>query len=93
MLYAEKQGARYTKKFAWSPPLIQAVQSVWYWELLLKRSKGQLIAQSIDITRHAAGLPLHPNDYFNRPTIIENLRAARALKRHCQKKDVPLRHA
>jgi exonuclease III len=92
MIHAERQGGKYTKKYDWSPTLIQAVQTVRYWELLLKRSKGQLVAQStIDITRHAAGLPLYSNDYFNRPTIVSKLRAARLWKRSCQKNHVPLR--
>jgi hypothetical protein len=92
MIHAERQGGKYTKKYDWSPTLIQAVQTVRYWELLLKRSKGQQVAQStIDITRHAAGLPLYSCDYFNRPLIVSKLREARQWKKSCQKNHVPLR--
>ncbi len=60
---AEKvTGTKYTKKFDWSPPLIQAVQAVQYWKLLLKCSKGIWVAQStINATHAAAGLPIVTN--------------------------------
>jgi hypothetical protein len=91
MIHAERQGGKYTKRYDWSPTLIQAVQTVKYWELLLKRSKGQQVAQStIDITRHAAGLPLYSCNYFNPPIIVSKLRAARQWKRSYQRNHVPL---
>ncbi len=41
MIYAERNsGNKHTKRFHWSPPLIQAVQAVRYWQHLLNRSKG-----------------------------------------------------
>jgi hypothetical protein len=40
-LYAERQIARkYTKKYVWSPKLMQAVQGVRYWRLRLKWAIG-----------------------------------------------------
>jgi len=47
MLYAERScSKRYTKRFEWSPALIQRVETVRYWRLLLKRSKGLSIRPS-----------------------------------------------
>ncbi len=64
------------------PPMIQAVQAVRYWNLLLKRSKGGWVAQStIDITHAAAGIPLIAPNLLDRPSIVRNLREAKAYKR------------
>jgi hypothetical protein len=74
MVYAEGKGVKCTNKFDWSPTLIQTVQAKRYWQLLLKRSKGQLVAQStIDITQHAAGLPLYSCDFYDQPAVVFNL--------------------
>ncbi len=93
MRFAEKTSStKHSNRYDWSPPLIQAVQAVRYWQLLLKRSKGKLVAQStIDLTRAAADLPLIPNARFDRPTIVIYLREARKLKQTLQKTSVPLR--
>jgi hypothetical protein len=94
MRFAEKSsGKKYSNKYDWSPPIIQAVQAVRYWQLLLKRSKGGLVAQStIDNTHAAAGLPLVlPDHRFDRPTIVIYLREARKLKRSLTTNHIPLR--
>jgi hypothetical protein len=93
MRFADKMaGTKHTNKFDWSPPLIQAVQAVWYWQLLLNRSKGHLVAQStIDQTRAAAGSPLVPNLKLDRPTIVAYLREARKYKKSLEKNHAPLR--
>ncbi len=82
MRFADKKaGTKYSAKYDLSPPLIQAVQAVGYWQLLLKRSKGQPVTQStIDLTYSAAGLPLIPLKRIYRPTIVISLREAIKLK-------------
>jgi hypothetical protein len=48
MLYAERScSKKYTKYFEWSPGLIQAVETVRFWHLLLKRSKGLPISYTM----------------------------------------------
>jgi hypothetical protein len=47
MLLAEQRcSKRYTKRFEWSPHLITLVETVRYWRLQLKRSKGLPIKPS-----------------------------------------------
>jgi hypothetical protein len=87
MVHAERSGPKFTNTYDWSPPLIQAIQSVRYWRLLLKRSKGQRVAQStIDRTREAAGLPLYSSDQYTRLYIVNRLREA-LLTRHSLRKN------
>jgi hypothetical protein len=93
MIYAEcSSGNNHTKRFDWSPALIQAVQAVRYWQHLLKRSKGGRVAQStIDLARQAAGLPLIVNPKYDLPTIVNNLRLARNHKKDLKKSPGELR--
>jgi hypothetical protein len=86
MIYAERAaGNKYTKKFDWSPPIIQSVQAVRYWQLLLKCSKGKLVSQStIDATYAAVGLPIVTAILLDRPAIVRNLGEAIAHKRLLQ---------
>jgi hypothetical protein len=47
MRHAERvSGNKYTNRFDWSPTMIQAVQTIRYWNLILKRSKGGWVAQT-----------------------------------------------
>jgi hypothetical protein len=95
MVFAERNcGNKHTKRFDWSPVLIQAVQAVRYWQHLLKRSKGGRVAQStIDLARQAAGLPLIANPQYDRPAIVNNLRLAREYKKQLQKNPGELRES
>ena len=58
MLFAERAcSKRYSKQCEWSPALVQSLESVRYWRLLLKHSKGLPIKQSsIQRARTNAGL-------------------------------------
>jgi hypothetical protein len=58
MLYAEASCSRkFTKRFEWSPSLVESVEAVRFWRLLLKRSKGLPIHSStIHLARSKAGL-------------------------------------
>jgi len=86
MLYAEKFcGKRYTKLYEWSPSLIKIVETVRYWRLLLKRSKGSTIL----ILKQAAGLSADA-DIVEQPLIIIHLREALHAMRqasNCFKKE------
>jgi hypothetical protein len=91
MLKAEKYcSKRYTKKFEWSPKLIQAVETVRFWRLLLQCSKGLLISySSICRAREAAGLP-NDLDTMDQPSIIKHLRDALSSLHQSQKSHVEL---
>jgi hypothetical protein len=87
MLYAEKFcGKRYTKLYEWSPSLIKIVETVRYWRLLLKRSKGSTIL----ILKQAAGLSADA-DIVEQPLIIIHLREALHAMRQAQKSHVEVR--
>jgi hypothetical protein len=77
MLYAEKAcSKRYTKRYEWSPQLIRAVESVRYWRLLLKRSKGlQIQCSTISRAKSNAHLPNSPEP-VDQPSIINSLKKA-----------------
>ncbi len=93
MIYAERNSEnKHTKRFDWSPALIQAVEAVKYWQHLLKCSKGGRVVQStIELARQAAGLPLIIDPKYDQPTIVHNVRLARAHKRELQKSPGELR--
>jgi len=92
MLYAENFCVkRYTKLYEWSPSLIKLVETVRYWRLLLKRSKGLAIKLStILILKQAAGLSADA-DIVEQPLIIIHLREALHAMRQAQKSHVELR--
>jgi hypothetical protein len=92
MLCAEQScSKRYSKHFEWSPKLIQSVECVHFWRLLLKRSKGLSLQYStIQNARANAGLP-QDLDQTDHPTIIQKLREALQHLKYCQKSHVELR--
>jgi hypothetical protein len=94
MLFAESScGKCYTKRFEWSPAMIKLVESVRYWRLLLKRSKGLQIQHStICRAQTAAGLS-HNTETVEQPTIIAHLRTALIAMRQAQKHHVELRES
>ncbi len=72
--------------------LIQAVQSVRYWELRLKRAKGlQITDYILQVTLRAAALPLSVNDYLPLSIILTRLSEARKTLKHWQKNHAELR--
>jgi hypothetical protein len=91
MLFAESScGKCYTKRFEWSPAMIKLVESVRYWRLLFKRSKGLQIQHStICRAQTAAGLS-HNTETVDQPTIIAHLRTALIAMRQAQKHHVEL---
>jgi hypothetical protein len=92
MLYAEKAcSKRYTKRYEWSPQLIRAVESVRYWRLLLKRSKGLRIQHStISRAKTNAHLQNSPEP-VDQPSIINSLKKALNYMRGLQKSHTELR--
>jgi hypothetical protein len=92
MLYAERScSKKYSKRFKWSPTQIQAVETVRFWCLLLKRSKGLPISHpTIQHSRIKAGIPdsLDPLDL---PTVVFNLRLALSTLHSSQKSHIELR--
>jgi hypothetical protein len=92
MLCAERSfGKRYSKRFEWSPELKQAVECVWFWCLLLKRSRGLSIrGTTIERARINAGLAVDL-DPLDQPTIVKHLRTALVHLKSSQKSHVELR--
>lgn len=94
MLFAEQACSRkYTKRFDWSPTLVVAVETVRFWRLLLKRSKGLLVQPSIiQLARIKSNL--RPDlDSVDQPAIILSLRTASATMKSLRKSHVELREA
>jgi hypothetical protein len=93
ILYAERcTGKRYTKRYEWSPTLLQSIEKVRYWRLLLKRSKGIKIHNStIHRAKIQAGMPSNTEDDTRQPSIITQLREALAKMRSFQKSHTVLR--
>ncbi len=91
-LYAEKAcSKRYTKRYEWSPQLIRAVESVRYWRLLLKRSKGLPIqCSTISRAKTNAHLP-NSSEPVDQPTIIISLKNALTHMKGLQKSHTDLR--
>jgi hypothetical protein len=92
MLYSERKCSRkVTKKFSWSPELIQAVQKERFWKLKLKVSKGVPVADStIARTKIAAGLDGVPHR-VTIATIVQELREGKKLRKSLQEKHIQLR--
>jgi hypothetical protein len=92
MLYSERKSSRkVTKKFSWSPELIQAVQKERFWKLQLKVSKGVPVADStIARTKIAAGLDSVPHR-VTITTIVRELREGKKLRKSLQEKHLQLR--
>jgi hypothetical protein len=95
MLYVERQSStKYTKAFQWSPALIQTVEAVCFWRLLLKRIKGILVQEStLALAREKAGFTLPLEAAYDQPLIIANLRSALTKMKSSQKSHVELREA
>jgi hypothetical protein len=94
MLYAESVcSKKYTKCFEWSPTLIQSAETIHFWRLLLKQSKGLPIKYStIQQARVNTGLP--PSmDHLDQPLIIQGLRDALTHMHNSQKSHIELREA
>lgn len=94
MLLAEQRcSKRYTKRFEWSPHLITLVETVRYWRLQLKRSKGLPIKPStMQRAKESAQLSSVP-DILSQPAIIQHLRKALIAMWQAQKSHVELREA
>jgi len=92
MLTAENSCSKhYTKWYDWSPHLIQAVEAVRYWRLLLKCSKGLPIQYStILCARTGACLPDSP-DPVDQPIIIMSPHQALVYMRSLQKSHTELK--
>jgi hypothetical protein len=94
MLHTEKScSKRHTKYFKWSPALIQCIETVRYWRLLLKRSKGLLIRPSTILRAKESAHLLIEHDIEDQPLIIHNLQGALQSLRYAQKTHVELREA
>jgi hypothetical protein len=94
MLHAEKLcSKRYTKRFEWSPAIIQRVETVRYWRLLLKCSKGLSIRPSTILQAKESAHLLYEQDIEDQPLIIQNLWTALQSLRNAQKTHVELREA
>ena len=94
MLHAESVcSKKYTKRFDWSPTLIQSVETVCFWRLLLKWSKGLPVKYST-IQRARANAGLQPStDSLDQPLIIQELRSALSNMCNLQKSHIELREA
>jgi hypothetical protein len=94
MLYAEASCSRkVTKRYEWSPSLIESVEVLRFWRLLLKISKGLPIHHStITLARLKAGLSCNLED-SDQPTIIQSLRSAIRTMKLRQKSHVELRES
>ncbi len=93
MLYAERQvQKKFAKKYEWSPKLIQAVQSVRYWKLRIKKAKGLYVTDHIlNTTLKAANLPTSSGDYLPFSIILSRLKDAREILKQRQCNHVQLR--
>jgi ribonuclease HI len=68
---------KYSKKYDWSPTLARAINTVRFWRLKLKRSKGQIVSDStLSATANKASVPEHFHGITTRHEIIEQLRLA-----------------
>jgi hypothetical protein len=95
VLYVERQSSKkYTKRFEWSPALVQTIESVCYWCLLLKRAKGLSIAASTltSVREREKNSPLD-TDSLDLPVIVKNLRMAIQQMRLSQRSQIELREA
>jgi hypothetical protein len=94
MLFAESSCSRkVTKRFEWSPTLIESVEIMRFWRLLYKKSKGLPINPStIHLARTKAGLPLD-TEHSNHDTIVVSLRTALQTMKALQKSHVELRES
>jgi len=94
MLHTEKScSKRHTKCFKWSPALIQRIETVRYWTLLLKRSKSLPIRPSTILRAKESAHLLIEHDIEDQPLIIHNLQDALQSLRYAQKTHVELREA
>jgi hypothetical protein len=93
MLHAEKEcSKKYTKIYDWSSTLVQAVKSVNFWQLLLKRSIGiSVLLNTITCTLHNAGLPSSFLDLHDLPCILQHLQTARTDMHVLQNSHLELR--
>lgn len=91
MKYSEKKAAKvFSTKYEWSPVLFQAVNTLRFWTVCLKRAKGFKVADS----RHRllltasgieiATLPL----VLTLPIIVKYVRTSRSTLKELQKKHV-----
>lgn len=73
MLHAKcTAGKKYTIRYEWSPTLIKSIESIQFWHLLLKQSKGLHIHDStIQWSREHAGIQ-DTHDSMDQPTIIQS---------------------
>ncbi len=92
MLSSEKScSKRFTKRYDWSPKLIQAVEAVCYWRLLLKCSKG-LPIKYITLQRAKSGAHLlEGSDPVDQTLIIISCWQALSYMKSLQKSHVELR--
>jgi hypothetical protein len=82
-----------TKRFEWSPTLMTTVETIRFWRLLLKRSKGIPVQPStVLLARHKAGLPPE-SEITDQPTIKIKLQEALSTMKAQQKSHVELRDA
>jgi hypothetical protein len=93
MLYAERQvQKKFTEKYEWSPKLIQAVQSIRYWKLRIKKAKGLYVTDHmLNTTLKAANLPTSSGDYLPFSIILSRLKEAREILKQRHRNHVQLR--
>jgi len=94
MLFAKKScSKRYTKCFEWSPALVQHMEAVHYWRLLLKHAKGPPIRPSTILrAKVSANLSDEP-DTIDLPLIIRSLCTALLALWSAQKMHIELHEA
>jgi hypothetical protein len=92
MLFAESSCSRkVTKRFEWSPTLIESVEVIRFWRLLLKKSKGLPIHPfTIQLARTKACLP-PATEFSNQSTIVTSLRSAVQTMKSLQRSHAELR--
>ncbi len=85
MLHAESCAAKkYTKKYEWSPTLLQSVHAERFWKLALRKSQGRSISTTLlERTREAAGIPPNPFS-LTLPDIVQCLASARQTRKELQ---------
>jgi hypothetical protein len=78
MLYAEKVcSKKFTKLYEWPPCLIQAVEVVCFWRLLLKRANGVQVSQSSILQSiNNANIPVSLSEITDSTVIVWRLRLA-----------------
>jgi hypothetical protein len=95
MIYAEKEITRViTGNYEWSVQLAQAIHSLRYWKLRIKRAHAIRVTDYfLTATHQLAGLPQDATDQMTLPALIQNLHQSKEYLASCKKNHVALRES